>query len=74
MVVIFTTGDKVLVKSMPSLCVLPCITNLALYLLKEPLALSLILYTHLLLIAFFSFGRSTSVQILLACKARFQTP
>ena len=40
-------------KSMPAFCVLPLITNLALYLSSDPSALRLTLYTHLLLIAFF---------------------
>ena len=69
MVVFFTTGENVSVKSMPSHCVLPLMTNRALYLSMKPSALSLTLYTHLLLIAFFQGGRSTSVQVLLACKA-----
>ena len=69
MVVIFTAGENISMKSMPYRCVLPLMTNRALYLSMEPSALSLTLYIHLLLIAFFPGGRSTSVQVLFACKA-----
>ncbi|KAJ0568515.1 hypothetical protein HanIR_Chr06g0297071 [Helianthus annuus] len=64
MVTIFTTGEKVSSKSIPSLWLNPLATSLALYLSTSPLDLYLTLKIHLQPIGFLPLGRSTIDQVL----------
>ena len=57
-------GEKVSTKSIPSYCVYPLATSLALYLSTLPDASNFRLNIHLDPIGFRLFGRSTSVQTL----------